>query len=82
MLTTKQITEIMNCGEGMARRKMRSAGVKCRMKAFGHGRKAYWYITEEQLRAIMAEEKLDTGMQQAAALSALEAVFNQQRRTA
>lgn len=82
MLTTKQIKEIMGCGEWMARRRMKAAGVKCRMKPFGHGRKAYWYITEEQLLAIMTEEKLDTGMQQAAALSALEAVFNQRRKTA
>lgn len=82
MLTTKQISEIMNCGLWMARRRMESAGIKCDMKAFGHGRKAYWNITEEQLRTIMAEEKLDTGMQQAAALSALEAVFNQRRMAA
>ena len=85
MLTTKQISEIMGRGLCMARRKMESAGIKCEMKTFCHGRKAYWNITEEQVRAIMAEEEKDSEqitLQQASALSSLEAVFNQQRRTA
>ena len=85
MLTTKQISEIMNCGLWMARRRMESAGIKCDMKAFGHGRKAYWNITEEQVLAIMAEEERDSGeiaLQQTSALGALEAVFNQRRMAA
>jgi len=49
MLTTKQISEIMNCGLWMARRRMETAGIKCLMKPFGHGRKAYWNITEAQI---------------------------------
>lgn len=79
MLTTKQISEIMNCGLWMARRRMENAGIKYEMKAFGHGRKAYWNITEDQVRALGIQEKPPTVTQQAAALSALEAVFGVRR---
>lgn len=79
MLTTKQISEIMNCGLWMARRRMENAGIKCEMKAFGHGRKAYWNITEDQVRALGIQEKQRPVVQQAAALSALEAVFGVRR---
>lgn len=85
MLTTKQISEIMGSGLWMARRRMTEAGIKCEMKAFDHGRKAYWHITEEQLRALIAEEGRDAEkitMQQAAALKSLEEMFNRPRKTA
>lgn len=83
MLTTQQVTKIMGCGRHRASKKLKMAGVKYDMKAFPNGKKTYWRITEEGIRAIMAEEDKtpeEIALQKTAALSALEAVFNQKRR--
>lgn len=77
MLTDKDIIKILKCSRSSVAAKMLKLGIKKHVQPFAHGKKNIYYVTEDRLRELIAQQKSpeEIAKQQMAALGSLEAVF-------